>query len=164
APRPRKAPERRSKPKSGPERVHTFNRLPPPLQLQSITVPRLSQPPLLLQRDHFSSWLTPLLAPAIHMLFRPEEKDRFSSKDNIFPPVLRRNAEVNRPHRIYERPVLDRHSHCLVTTSTSRDNTSVLLQHSRNSQSIPDAISPPCVSANLDRKSGWNRRKRLGHQ
>src|SRR2546421_4412715 len=52
----------------------------------------LCQAPLLLQRDDRDLRLKPLLIPAIHMFFRPEEQRRLSHEHYIIPPLSRRDG------------------------------------------------------------------------
>ena len=90
-------PEGRGEAKLLPKRIDLSKRLAPPIKLHAVMIPGLSKLPLLLKRDDLPARLIPQMAPAIHVFFRPEEQDRLSGKDNVLPPILWGNGEVNNP-------------------------------------------------------------------
>src|ERR1051326_59075 len=108
-------------------------------------------------------WLMPLLTPAVYVFFRPEEQNSFSGKDNIAPPVFRRDGEMH--HAVPEQlPITNLQSHCLVAASTGCYHLRILLQHGRNAQCVPDAVSPPALCSYPNAERCWNSRKWFCHQ
>ncbi len=69
--------------------------LPSPIVLQPVVVPPAREFPQLREREDGSLSDALLLAPTIHMLFRPEEEHRGSGEADIAPPLRRGNGEVH---------------------------------------------------------------------
>jgi hypothetical protein len=70
-------------------------RFRPPIWAQSIFVPLLGQPPSLSQRQGSAARTIPLRAPAIDVLFRPEQEHGLSGEHDVFIPMARRHGNVN---------------------------------------------------------------------
>jgi hypothetical protein len=67
----------------------------PPVRAQPIPVPFLRQIPTLRQAQRSATRTAPLFAPAIDVLFRPEQEHGFSGKDYVLVPVTRGDGDVN---------------------------------------------------------------------
>src|SRR5580693_7991373 len=66
-----------------------------PLSVAAVVIPFTRQRPAGCRRENRPAWQTPIAAPAVHHLFRPEEEHGLSTKDNIFPPSASGESEVN---------------------------------------------------------------------
>lgn len=66
-----------------------------PVQVQAIAVPKGRQLPSLRQGKCPAAWPIPLAAPAVDVLFRPEQEHRASGEYDVFVPVARRYREVD---------------------------------------------------------------------
>jgi hypothetical protein len=65
-----------------------------PLRTQAIAIPFLRQSPYLFEAQNGSARLIPLVAPAVNMLYRPEQEHGFSGEDNILVPLAGRNGKM----------------------------------------------------------------------
>src|SRR6185436_728175 len=64
-----------------------IGRLGTPLRAQSVRIPLRRQLPALLQAQHSSPRTLPLAAPAVDMLFRPEQEHGLSGENNVLVPI-----------------------------------------------------------------------------
>ena len=64
---------------------------------QAVPVPELGELPSLGERKGSASWPFPLLAPAINVLFRPEQKHGASGEGDILVPFAGRYGDVDDP-------------------------------------------------------------------
>src|SRR4029453_5057978 len=90
-----------------------------PIVVESIGVPGSGQAPDLLERHHGTTRHLTLAAPAIHVLFRPEEQNRRSRERDVFPEPFRRDGVVNDPVAV-NAAIADRHRDLLTTVRALR--------------------------------------------
>jgi len=88
-------PKRASEPRASEHSLRLRRRKPLPASVEPLTMPRLRQRPQLLRREHRAAIQSAHLAPPVHMLFRPEDKHRASSKDDVLPPARGRHGEMH---------------------------------------------------------------------
>jgi hypothetical protein len=104
-----------------------------------------------------STWRTlPLLAPALYVLFRPEQEHGSSSKDHILIPVTCWNADVDHPGFFNQLPAPYMQGHTQIAATATRANFSVSIEHRGDAESVPNAISPIRALLNLDWEAGGN--------
>ena len=78
------------------ERLCFVNRFAPPIRLAAVwPIPGLRQAPALVQAQQRALGQVPLLAPTIHVFFRPEEKHGLSVEHDILPPAACRERKVD---------------------------------------------------------------------
>jgi hypothetical protein len=78
------------------EKRHGFVNGPaPPFGSAAIGEPGPGQTPGQVQGQHRAASKTPSLAPAVDVLFRPEEKHRLSGKNDVGPPLLSGDREMD---------------------------------------------------------------------
>ena len=87
--------------------------------VESIGVPGGGQSPDLLERHYGTARHLTLAAPAIHVLFRPEEQNRRSRVGNVVPESFRRDGVVNDPVTV-NAAATDRHRERLTTVRALR--------------------------------------------
>jgi len=133
-----------------------------PIGIQSVRVPFLSQSPSLTQRQRSSAWTVPLRAPAIDMLFRPEQEHGPSGEDDVVVPMPRRHGNVDHSLRREQPAFLHPENHLVIAAAAGSVNARVLVQHCRNSQGIPDAVAIPGPLAGSNRKGGGHGREWSG--
>src|ERR1700739_1856591 len=66
-----------------------------PLRVQAVAVPELRQFPALGQRQRTARGTLPLFAPAVDVLFRPEQEHGASGKGDVFVPLAGGNRDVD---------------------------------------------------------------------
>lgn len=86
---------------------HRVDRLSPPVVPEPVNIPQFRQLPTLIGRDDLTARDLAVCAPAIDMLFRPEEEDRRSGESDILPESPGRDREVNHPGARDRRPAPD---------------------------------------------------------
>src|SRR3990172_10420307 len=105
--------------------IHSFSS---PLRIASVRlVPGESKFPALIQRKDPATRAIPVAAPAVYMLFRPEEKHGVSSEDNIVPPSRRRPSEMQNPFSRLKNQVRNSKIHRITAASARGSNTGILL-------------------------------------
>ena len=82
-------------------------RLRPPLRAEPVAIPSLGKLPPLGEGERTAAGTIPLPAPAVHVLFRPEQEHGLSGEDDVVVPVAGRNGDVNDPLVIEEAALLD---------------------------------------------------------
>src|SRR5262249_39297980 len=112
---------------------------------EPVVIPGLGQLPTLLQRDHGAASLAPLLAPAVNVLLRPEQKDGPSSENQVLIPLAHRYLKMNDASARCQLAALYAQCHVLVTARTGSDDSAVLVQSGENSHAVPDAVCPPAL-------------------
>lgn len=135
------------------------NGLGTPRRAQAVGVPFFGQAPALEQAQGASARAIPLSAPAIYMLFRPEQEHGLSGKDNIVVPMARGDGNVNESFGAGEFSTCHVHNHFQIAATAGGIDAGIFVQHSGNAEGIPDAVCPPAVFANLHRKSCGHGRK-----
>jgi hypothetical protein len=81
--------------------------------------------------------VVPLRAPAIDVLFRPEQEHGFSGEDDVFVPMARGHSKVDGSLWPEQSALLYPEDHLVVAAAAGGVNARVLLQHGRDSQGIP---------------------------
>ena len=102
--------------------------------------------------------------PASYVLFRPEEKHGFSVEDDIVPPTVCRDGEMDYAIIAFQ-PVAGNaqlQGHAAIPTGCSDQG--ILLEHGNDAHGIPDTISKARVGGEIYNKRGWYCRKRIGHK
>ena len=77
------------------DRAGFIDRRPPEGGIEARSVPLLRQLPRLLNRHRRTASDVSPFAPAVDVLFRPEEQDVRSGIEDVIPEVFRRHLEVN---------------------------------------------------------------------
>ena len=115
-----------------------------------------------MQRQGSTARAVPLNAPAVDVLFRPEQQHGLSGKDYVLIPLTRRHGKVDDSLRPEQPAFLHVEDNFVIATSAGGINSRVLVQHGRDSQGIPDAVAIPGPLAGSDRKGCGHGRKRSG--
>ena len=123
-----------------------------PAGREAIAVPAGRQAPALRQSQRGTARDFPVAAPAIDVLFRPEEEHRFSGENEIFVPAPCGNGEVNNAASFRDAAAFNTQGDGGIATGAGSGNDSVAAKHSRDAQSVPDATAPPGVFAGTDMK------------
>ena len=89
------APEVASEPGLREQVFHRRGRARGPFVVEPIRVPRHREAPDLLERHDRAARHLPLAAPALHVLFRPEEQNRRSRVGDVLPEPPRRDEVVD---------------------------------------------------------------------
>jgi hypothetical protein len=103
-----------------------------------------------------------LRAPAIDVLFRPEQEHGFSGEDNVFVPMPRRHGNVDDSLRPQQPACLHAKRYFVIAAAAGSVNPRILVQHGGNSQGIPDAVAVPSPLAGSDGKGRGHSRKWSG--
>ena len=74
-------------------------RRPAPVGIHFVPIPSVGEPPSLIDGQCSPSWLVPLGAPILDVLLSPEEQHRLSGENDVFPPALDRNREMDHSGR-----------------------------------------------------------------
>src|SRR5687767_6851976 len=90
-----KTPERTAQPRLGEQRFGFVDGGWSPGGLRLVAVPAVREPPRLIERDHGAAAHVPRGAPAVDVLFIPEEQCRASREADVVPPPRRRHGEVH---------------------------------------------------------------------
>ena len=122
-------PKRASETRASEHRLRFPRRKPPPAWLEPRSMPRVRDRPQLLRRKHRATIQSAHLAPAIHMLLRPEEKHRASRKDDVLPPSRRRHGEMHHCVGGRERAATNRERKGRVAIRTHGLDLTVLPEH-----------------------------------
>ena len=122
--------------------------------VETIGVPGRGQSPDLLERHHGTARHLTLAAPAIHVLFRPEEQNRRSRVGDVLPEPFRRDGVVNDPVTV-NAAVADRHRDLLTAVRALRPAFSVTADERQHSRGIPRAVRPIGAARNRDRIRAW---------
>src|SRR5947209_4237985 len=73
--------------------LHLVCRRTAPIRLEAIRIPRLAEPPALIECDQRSPLELALFAPAVDMLLRPEGQDGRSRERDVVPEFSRWDDE-----------------------------------------------------------------------
>ena len=95
-------------------------------------VPGLSEGPALLEGEGRTVGLVPVVAPAVDVLFRPEKQHRLSGVDEVVPPMLGRDGEVDYTLGGGKAAALHAQFHCFATVATGCDHLRVPVEHGRH--------------------------------
>lgn len=88
-------PERTAQAHGVENRSRLISRWPTKITAQAAAVPRLRKRPRVIQRHHEPARQCPSAAPAIDVLFRPEEQDVRSRIDDVIPETRGRHEQVD---------------------------------------------------------------------
>ena len=101
-------------------------------------------------------------APAIDVLFRPEQKHGLSRKDDIVVPVASRYGNMDDSLRPEKSAFFHIEVHLVIAAAAGGVNACVPVQHRWDAQGIPDAVAVPCTLAGSNRKGGGHSGKWSG--
>jgi hypothetical protein len=108
------APERTGETQRGEKRLGFIDREPPPCRITPVwRVPGIGEAPRLIGRQRGAAREAPRTAPAFNMLFRPEEEHGLSVVDDVPPPLMGWEGEVDHALERRELTSLDRELHGL---------------------------------------------------
>src|SRR4029077_16150001 len=102
----------------------------------------------------------PLLAPAINVLFRPEQEHCSSGEHNVPVPMARGNGDVNGSFASAKLAAADLNWHIKIATTARRTDLRILIQAGGNAKRIPYAIPEPRLLPPLDRAARRNAENR----
>src|SRR6185369_9167794 len=94
----------------------------------------------------------PLLAPAVHVLFRPEQEHGLSSEDDVLIPMTRGYGEVDSTRLLGELSVSNVQRHFEIAAGAGSGDRRVFFQRGRDAKRVPDAVAVIRVLANVHRK------------
>jgi hypothetical protein len=97
----------------------------------------------LFEAQNGSARLIPLVAPAVNMLYRPEQEHGFSGEDNILVPLAGRNGKMADALARQQVTVPYIQHHFEIATSTRSIDASVIMQHRSNTKRVPNAVAIP---------------------
>src|SRR5215469_4943314 len=106
-----------------------------------------------MQTQNPSARTVPLSAPAIHVLFRPEQKHGLSGEHNVIVPMARRHSDVNHTLSARNSSLLHIQDHLVIAASAGGRDASIFVKHGGNPKCVPNAVCPPLALADLNRKS-----------
>src|SRR5688572_2649447 len=78
----------------GEHRLCLRGRVAPPLGRALVAIPRVGQPPDLIEAQQRPLLVPAPVEPALHVLLRPEEQHRASGEADVVPELRCRNYEV----------------------------------------------------------------------
>src|SRR5512146_11856 len=93
-----------------------------PVGAEAIAVPETGKMPALLQGEQPAALAVPLPAPALHVLFRPEQKHGFSGKDHIFIPAAGGHSDMDHSFILEQRVGSYLQDHLQVAAGTGGGN------------------------------------------
>jgi hypothetical protein len=136
---------------------------PPGLGGEAVRVPGDRQLPELIEADQGTLFQVARAAPAIDVLFRPEEEHGASGVGEVVPPVSRGHREVRDAGRRHGGVVLDTERHRLPAASAARPDGGIRVERGRDAVCVPDAVGEirPLVRGDLEGRGG--RGERRGH-
>src|SRR6201987_2278969 len=123
-----------------------------PMLAQAVPVPELSKLPSLGERKGSASWPLPLLAPAINVPFRPEQKHGPSGEGDILVPFAGRDSDVDDPASGDEFAFTDLDGHGEIAAPAGRVDAGIFAEHRGNTECIPDAVTKPGAVADCHGK------------
>ena len=108
---------------------------------QAVPVPELSKLPSLGERKGSASWPLPLLAPAINVLFRPEQKHGPSGEGDILVPFAGWYGDVDDPLSGDEFAFTDLDGHGEIAAPAGRVDAGIFAEHRGDAECVPDAVT-----------------------
>src|ERR1051326_4763149 len=145
-------------------RPRLVRRPSPPLRLRArLSVPRLRQPPALIQRQRSAARHSPRRAPLIHVLFRPEVEDRSSREDDVVPPLAHRTCEMYESFADHG-PVFDAHVDGVSAVGAALVDVGIGMQDGGDAEGVPHAVGEGVNSVGAHGECGRHCRIRHRHQ
>lgn len=140
-----------------------------PIWSHAVAIPGVGQFPRLLEGQDGSAGEFPGLAPAIHMIFRPEDEHRFSIEYNVVPPLPGGKGEMHEARRLGGNFAAGNgHGDALAATPARGEHAATGMKHGNHAQSVPNAVAIPTAGAGwvlgLNCKRSGNGRKRVRHE
>jgi len=118
----------------------------------------------LLQREGSASWATPLAAPVVDMLFRPEQEHGTSREDDVLIPVAGGHRDMDHAFLLQKPSIFYGQWHLEVAAGATCVDSGIFVQHGGDAKRVPDAVAPPGALANADGKRGRDRQNGAARQ
>src|SRR5579864_5145696 len=114
-----------------------------PMLAQAVSVPELGEFPSLREGQRSPAWPLPLPAPAIDVLFRPEQEHGASGKCDVLIPFAGGYGDMDDAARgkQFARTNLDRHGE--IAAAAGSLDAGILAEHGGIAERVPDAIAEP---------------------
>ena len=136
------APKRSGQPDAGQRRIRFVQCLSAPVGAQNVRVPSLGKLPALLRGHGGTARQLPRSAPAVDVLFRPEDEHRRSGERDVVPPLGGRHAEVDDALASSQLTVSDIEDYLLIAVAAPSGDGGVGVKRRRDAERIPNADAP----------------------
>ena len=143
--------------------VGFVHRAAAPLGIAPILVPLACQRPADCGRKGSAPRQAPTAAPAVNVLFRPEEEHGLSIKDNVVPPAACRESEVD-DAVAGKHAVAHRQRHGVAAAAAGGEHASVGVERREDAERVPDAVAKPAAAEGLGDEWRGHGGEGVGHQ
>ena len=136
---------------------------PAPRGIAAILIPLAGQGPAGGRRKSGAAREIPTAAPAVNVLFRPEEEHGLSIKDDVVPPSARGESKVD--DAIASRQaVANRQGHGVTAATAGGEHASVGVERRENAERVPDAVAKPTAATGFGDEWCGHGGEGVGHE